>query len=739
MMRQPVGFQAIYLGALAAFAGGFVLFPAQVCLAQAAPSVACVFPAGGQRGDTVEVTVIGGGLLGASDVYVSGSGVSAKIVGEEQTGAAPKPAPRGGAGDVKPPKPWNNLQVANHRVRLALEIDPDAALGPRDVRLVTPGGLTPRIRFLVDQLPEIVVTQPNDSPEEAVGIPALPVVANGQLYSGWIGSIAIRGTPDRAFFRFPAKAGQTLVCQVQARELIPFIDQAVPGFLDACVSLRDGNGARLRYVDDFRFSPDPVLLYSVERDGDYQLEVRDVIYRSHHDFIYRMRLGELPYLTHVYPLGGRRGTEVQLELYGVNLPADRLTVKIPADGPDVQDVQVERDGLLSNTLPLAVDDLPEIHEAEPNDESPAAQIVSLPVVINGRVAAPGDADWFAFQAEAGQTLSFEVQARRLGSPLDSLLTLWDAEGRVLARHDDPAPQAVPNAQGTGVENDSGATIHPRDALLMHRADSLILHTFAVSGRHVVSVGDVAEHGGPEYAYRLRIAPAEKDFALRVATDAASVVAGDSASVTVSLLRKAGFDGPVRVEAHDLPTGFTAAPALIAAGQTTGQLTISVPAGAAPGRYAPSFLGTAEIDGRSVQRPGIPVETVGQAFYIKHQVPTEGFLLHVSPTSHFTVSSDVPPGNELELPKGGEVKIVVRAERLEGGKGPIALSAVVPPGIVVKPVQIGPAQDEATLTVTATPQASSGLSHNLVITGTLRIGPEFVVRTLPAIPVRVVGN
>ena len=96
----------------------------------------------------------------------------------------------------------------------------------------------PRIRFLVDQLPEILVTQPNDSPEQAVGIPSLPTVANGQLYSGWIGSIAIRGTPDRAYFRFPAKAGQTLVCQVQARELIPFIDQAVPGFLDACVTLR---------------------------------------------------------------------------------------------------------------------------------------------------------------------------------------------------------------------------------------------------------------------------------------------------------------------------------------------------------------------------------------------------------------------------------------------------------------------------------------------------------------------
>ena len=68
--------------------------------------------------------------------------------------------------------------------------------------------------------------------------------------------------------------------------------------------------------------------------------------------------------------------------------------------------------------------------------------------------APGDADHFAFQAEAGQTLALEVNARRLGSPLDSILTLYNSTGRKLAEHDDPAPQAVPNALGTGVENDS---------------------------------------------------------------------------------------------------------------------------------------------------------------------------------------------------------------------------------------------------------------------------------------------
>ena len=140
---------------------------------------------------------------------------------------------------------------------------------------MTPGGLTPRWRFFVDELPEVVVTLPNDSPETAAKLASLPIVANGQIYSGWTGSIAIRGTPDRGYYRFAAKAGQTLVCQVQARELIPFIDQAVPGFLDACVTLREAGGRRLSYADDFRFSPDPVLLHTFEQDGEYLLELRD--------------------------------------------------------------------------------------------------------------------------------------------------------------------------------------------------------------------------------------------------------------------------------------------------------------------------------------------------------------------------------------------------------------------------------------------------------------------------------
>ena len=226
---------------------------------------------------------------------------------------------------------------------------------------------------------------------------------------------------------------------------------------------------------------------------------------------------------------------------------------------------------------------------------------------------------------------------------------------------------------------------------------------------------------------MKIAPAEKDFALRVKTGAANVVQGDSALVAVDVFRRNGFDGPVRVEVQGLPAGFVASEAIIPAGQNDGQLTLSAPADAATGLHTPQVLGKADVDGRPIRREGIPLETVGQAFYIKHMLPTEGFLLHVGKKALYTLSSDAPPGKELAIPRKGDLKIVVKAARLEGGKGQIVLGAagLLPQGIVVRPAILFPGVNEATISVTAAPKAAADTAFNLVISGTMRIGPGTV--------------
>ena len=73
------------------------------------------------------------------------------------------------------------------------------------------------------------------------------------------------GDADR--YRFHARKGQQLVIAAAARELIPYLADAVPGWFQATLTLYDARGKELAFDDDFRFHPDPVLLFKVPEDG----------------------------------------------------------------------------------------------------------------------------------------------------------------------------------------------------------------------------------------------------------------------------------------------------------------------------------------------------------------------------------------------------------------------------------------------------------------------------------------
>ena len=228
-------------------------------------------------------------------------------------------------------------------------------------------------------------------------------------------------TADR--YRFEARKGQQLVIAAAARELIPYLADAVPGWFQATLALYDAKGREVAYDDDYRFHPDPVLFFKVPEDGQYVVEIKDAIYRGRPDFVYRITLGELPYITGIFPLGGPAGTATTVKLSGWNLPTDTLTMDAKDMTPGLHPLSVRKGDMISNTMPFSVDTLPECLEQEPNDSTQAAQAVTLPVIVNGRIDRPGDWDVFRFEGRAGQEIVAEVRARRLESPLDSVLEL----------------------------------------------------------------------------------------------------------------------------------------------------------------------------------------------------------------------------------------------------------------------------------------------------------------------------
>jgi hypothetical protein len=123
---------------------------------------------------------------------------------------------------------------------------------------------------------------------------------------------------------------------------------------------------------------------------------------------------------------------------------------------------------------FVVGDLPEVVEQE-TEGDPIAVPVSLPVTINGRIFPREDIDDWSFPARRGQIITAEVQAARLGSPLDAHLEFIDSRGTVLAENDN-APSADPRLHFTA----------PRD------------------GTYRVRIRDWTTGGSPRHVYRLTL-------------------------------------------------------------------------------------------------------------------------------------------------------------------------------------------------------------------------------------------
>jgi hypothetical protein len=287
--------------------------------------------------------------------------------------------------------------------------------------------------------------------------------------------------------------------------------------------------------------------------------------------------------------------------------------------------------------------VPQTAEKEPNNSPKTAQRIKLPIIVSGRVDRPGDWDVFAFDGRAGDQVVAEVQARRLDSPLDSVLRLTDGAGRQLAFNDDHEDKA--------------------SGLLTHHADSLIAATLPASGTYYLYLGDVQHNGGPEYTYRLRVSPPRPDFELRVTPSAINAAGGMTVPVTVYALRRDGFSGEIALALKGAPRALTLSGGLIPAGQEQVRVTLTVPPAAALFKEPLSLAleGRAVIQGREVVRQAIPADDMMQAFAYHHLVPAEDLKLAVARRNVFRTPPSILSEQPVKIPAGGSVRIQVQAQ------------------------------------------------------------------------------
>jgi hypothetical protein len=422
---------------------GWVAFPHAEAHAEP-PDIAYIYPAGGQRGQTVPVRVGGYYFHGQADFEMLGAGVKFQpVIRRTETLWFEGPLihqPLSQQGENYPKDHLNEITVAK-----------EAELGQRLWRCWTSQGATRNMKFVIGDLPEVME-------KEMAGRPiahslVLPVTANGRIFP----------REDVDVWTFSAKAGETIVCDAAANRF------GSP--LNIVLAIRDAAGHPVA-SNKFIRGGDPIHWFKVPRAGRYEVHIRDAKFWGLQNHIYRLTLKRGPHILHHFPLGARRGTTESVEITGPGLPPQKMSITFPNDQRDLYAVSIKNRGMIN----FAIGDFPEQVE-------PASAPVTLPVVFNGRISKPGETDIWKVQLLAKQKILLDLAAAQLGTPLDAVLTLSDANGKQLATNDD-------RSKG--------------------QPDPRLEFTAPSDGTYLVRIRDrFSSRGGPRFAYRLTLAGADQ--------------------------------------------------------------------------------------------------------------------------------------------------------------------------------------------------------------------------------------
>ncbi len=233
-----------------------------------------------------------------------------------------------------------------------------------------------------------------------------------------------------------------------------------------------------------------------------------------------------PTLAVVSPVGVSRGTTIEMTVEGLNLarasavyfsePGIKGTVLRIKELPDLPDIRLGSNGTPStvdlgplpprNQVTVEVEVSPEAPigpvsfrlltplgtspegrflvepyygetpDREPDDNIETAVETYLPAILTGTISKPGDVDFFKIEVKAGAMLTFENSGALIGSTLQPVVTILDAEQKTL-----------------GEFGDKGGM-----------SESMFAQRFDKAGTYYVRIADYQESGRASNFYRLKV-------------------------------------------------------------------------------------------------------------------------------------------------------------------------------------------------------------------------------------------
>jgi hypothetical protein len=575
------------LEALARCLQALIVLAVLTSAASAAPQIKSVSLRGLQSGATTSLVIDGGGLLGDATLTLGVSNV-------RQT--------------IKPGATDNRLEVD-------VTLDERAPSGLYLLRVVNADGVSNSIPIGIDSLVQAAFTERAGS---------LPIALTGSV-SG----------DQSAKTTFSGKQGETITIEVEARRL--------ESQLNPVIHLYDARGVQIAWAQGAKkLGGDVRLTASLPNDGDYTIELHDALYQGRSPGQFRLKVGQFRYADLAFPSAIRKGLKGTVQFLGTNLPTEtKVEVEAPSHAQFFPTAWPENVNVTGGRPSLLASEWDEIVEAALSDG--ALQLVAVPSGVHGRLLAPREEDRYRIAVQAGQKIRIETHALRLGSPLDGVLSVYDASGgNVLATNDDQPGMADPGL----------------DFVVPSGADAII-----------VGIKDLLGRGGEDFAYRLTVQPQDRpDFSLSLTDDRINVPRGGKALLRVGVARK-GYDGPIDLVFEGLPSGISVDNPQIPAGTNVGLILLSA-TGDTPAH------GMVSLFGRPVSSQGATDELLRTALLPSDPLSERQPWLR----EQFAVASSSPSGLQLawepstsDLPLGAKLIANVKATRGEKAIGPVRLT------------------------------------------------------------------
>ena len=678
-MTRPLAALAVAVGLVAAVAAW-----------AETPKFSSVGPLGARRGEATEVTVLGSNLEGKARLIAPFSAEVAAIAAD--------------------PASW----------KFRISPAEDTPVGVYACRIRTDDGLTGPFLFAVGQVPQVQEKEENGTFDLAQPIPS-PVVVEGKSEGN-----------DVDYFRFPGKKGQRIVVDAQCSRIGSGVDPSI--------RLTTASRAYVASADDTPgLMTDARLATVLPEDTDYVIELSDSRYQGAGRAVYRLLVGPVPVVDEVFPLGGRRGETIGLELRGGTLPGPGVAATTLAPNP-LADPNAFRPRVTNHSLgfaapgdpvldvesipPLAVGNSPEFRE--PAEAGPTPLKALAPVVFNGRIGKKGEEDRYVVVVTPGQKLRIAVDAAELGSALDGILQVRDLKGAVLA-----------NADDTPARTQDKAKAKVKKAAALSSPDPSLDFTVPAGMTEItLALRDLRGEGGAGYPYRLTVEPvAPTSFQLSTVDDQLNIPKGGTAGVAVTVVRQ-GFDGPITLNVANPPPGLSIRTGRINPGQAVGALTISSTpeasfeianlklVGEAQGPAGPIVVGTSKS-----------IVFAEQATLGTNVMDQEGLPAATSLPTAITLDAPTTP---VEVVHGYGANVPVKATR-SGGTEDVVLtfgSLPLPLGFAVGTSKLDAKVNEGNVTVNAAPEAPLGPTV-IALTAKGPIGGKEKILAVPAVTLEVV--